>query len=93
MFCWIQISNEKNHAFELIAMALDQVTEYSKFLIYQMKDLDSTHAKMFRESSAILKNNSLSTEFIPFSTKFYKEEYLFRSENHCYGNTTNWYAA
>lgn len=37
-------------------MALDQVTEYSKFLIYQMKDLDSTHAKIFRESSAILKN-------------------------------------
>lgn len=34
-------------------MALDQVTEYSKFLIYQMKDLDSTHAKIFR--SAILK--------------------------------------
>lgn len=56
MFCWIQISNEKNHAFELIAMALDQVTEYSKFLIYQMKDLDSTHAKIFRKSSAILKN-------------------------------------
>lgn len=37
-------------------MALDQVTEYSKFLMYQMKDLDSTHAKIFRESSAILKN-------------------------------------
>lgn len=53
---WIQISKEKNHAFELIAMALDQVTEYSKFLIYQMKDLDSTHAKIFRETSAILKN-------------------------------------